>query len=280
MNNYNLNGFVKQRGITLIELMTGLLIGLLVVAAALSSVIFTRSAQVTQSDSARIHQQASYVIRTIGLQLRQAGAVEMVNAADGKVTFDTRYTGVNDAQDVIVSGTDGGGTNPDVLNVSAQDQRSTSVPGFPAGTSTVRDCLGNAPDAALIGIRLQNSFSVNVAQQSLMCTGANTATGPQAIAAGVEDFQVRYGVATPGFTDLDQQLQYVATPPSFVSSSASSFRAVQICIRLVGDRAQTTTGTGNAVVGCNGEVVPTDGRIRRVFTSTYFLRNAVRVGQF
>ena len=91
---------------------------------------------------------------------------------------------------------------------------------------------------------------------------------------------MRYGVATPGLTDLDQQLQYVATPPSFVSSSASSIRAVQICIRLVGDRAQTTTGTGNAVVGCNGEVVPTDGRIRRVFTSTYFLRNAVRVGQF
>ena len=109
MNKNHFKGVAKQRGISLIELMVGLLIGLFVVAAALSSVIFTRSAQVTQSDSARLQQQASAVIRIIGLQLKQAGAVEMVNAADGKVMFDTRFTGFNDVQDVIVSGADGGG---------------------------------------------------------------------------------------------------------------------------------------------------------------------------
>ena len=279
MNEHQLNGYVKQRGISLLEILVGLLIGLLVVAAAVGSVVFTRSAQVTQSDSARLQQQASGVIRLIGLQLKQAGAVEMVNAANGKVTFDTRFTGFNGVQDVLVSGIDGGGTNPDTLNISAQDQQSNSVPGFPGGTSTVRDCLGNVPDAALIGIRMQNSFSVNVAQQSLMCTGANAGATAQAVAIGVEDFQVRYAVATPGPTN-NQQLQYQSAPASFINSDTSSIRAVQICLRLVGDRAQTSTGTGNTVVGCDGAIVPADGKIRRVFTNTYFLRNAVRIGQF
>ena len=257
----------QQRGISLIDLLIGLFIGLLVVTAAISSVVFTRSAQVTQSDSARLQQQASLVMRLIGLQLKQAGAVEIRNSLDGAVIFDNQFTGVNGVQDVIVSGTDGGGTAPDTLNVSAQDQQGVVIVGQPV-TSTVRDCLGNAAD--LVGVRMQNTFAVNLPQNSLICTGSNAASGPQAIAVNVENFQVRYGLAT--FVGLQQQIQYVDTVPDFATAF---IRSVQVCLVLRGEQTKNAGG-GTVVTGCNNNAIPADGRIRRVFTNTFYLRNSAR----
>ena len=259
----------QQQGLTMIDLLIGLFIGLLVVTAAIASVVFTRTAQTSQSDNARLQQQASLVMRLIGFQLKQAGAVEMVDFKDsgvntGLVTYDTRYTGFGGVQNVNVSGVDGGGNAPDTLNVSAQDQQGTVNA---AVTSTVRDCLGNAAD--LVGVRMENTFSVNVGQNSLMCTGSNAASGAQAIAVGVENFQVRYGVATGGSGNA-QQIQYLSTVPSF---NTATIRSVQVCLVLRGEQTNNSGG-GSVVTDCNNNVIAADGRIRRVFTNTFYLRNS------
>ena len=66
-----------QRGVTLIELMVGLVVGLLVVAAAMGTMMVSRGISGTVSDASNIQQQAAYAMRTIGLQLRQAGSLRL-----------------------------------------------------------------------------------------------------------------------------------------------------------------------------------------------------------
>ena len=64
-----------QAGLTLIELMIGLAVGLLVVAVATVSLLGSRSVTGAVSDISGIQQQAAYVMRTFGTQLRQAGSL-------------------------------------------------------------------------------------------------------------------------------------------------------------------------------------------------------------
>ena len=75
-----------QAGLTLIELMIGLAVGLLVVAVATVSLLGSRSVTGAVSDISGIQQQAAYVMRTFGTQLRQAGSLylDLGLDADGK----------------------------------------------------------------------------------------------------------------------------------------------------------------------------------------------------
>ena len=57
-----------QAGLTLIELMIGLAVGLLVVAVATVSLLGSRSVTGAVSDISGIQQQAAYVMRTFGTQ--------------------------------------------------------------------------------------------------------------------------------------------------------------------------------------------------------------------
>jgi type IV pilus assembly protein PilW len=66
-----------QRGVTLIELLVGIAIGLLVVAVAMGALMVSRGVSGTVSDASSIQQQAAFAMRTIGLQLRQAGSLRL-----------------------------------------------------------------------------------------------------------------------------------------------------------------------------------------------------------
>jgi len=78
-----------QLGVTLIEMMVGISIGLLVVAAAMGALMVSRSISGTVSDASAIQQQAGYAMRVIGNQLRQAGSLYLnpnpTNAASENV---------------------------------------------------------------------------------------------------------------------------------------------------------------------------------------------------
>ena len=66
-----------QRGVTLIELMVGITIGLLTVAVAMGALMIARGIWGTVSDAGTIRQQAAYAMGVIGLQLRQAGSLRL-----------------------------------------------------------------------------------------------------------------------------------------------------------------------------------------------------------
>lgn len=270
----------SQRGISLIELLIGLTIGLLVVVAALGSLSFTQVTSTTVGDSARLQQKANTAFRVMGLQLRQTGGVELKQGpGGGPVIYDrsdgvTGFNGWNGANpDIAITGLDGGGAAPDTLRLSYQDN----------GTS--RDCLGNLATTTPL-VRVDNAFYVNAGR--LMCQGANGTI--QALIDGVEDFQVTYGQktvvlpavpaklmpaasaasATPATPETANFRQFTAaTPAIFTTTPVSMVQTVTICLQLRSDLA-TDVRVGS-VAGCSATVA-SDGFIRRVYRNTYTLR--------
>ena len=83
MNHHNFNppDRNKQSGVTLIELMVGIAIGLLTIAVAMGAIMVSRGVSGTISDATQIQQQASYAFRVIGQQLRQAASIKLNLAA-------------------------------------------------------------------------------------------------------------------------------------------------------------------------------------------------------
>ena len=57
--------------------MIGLTIGLIVIGVAMGALLISRGVSGTVSDASGIQQQASYAMRVIGTQLRQAGSLRL-----------------------------------------------------------------------------------------------------------------------------------------------------------------------------------------------------------
>lgn len=68
---------VSQKGVTLVELMVGIAIGLLVISVAVGALMVSRNISGTVSDATGIQQQAAYAMRVIGQQVRQAGSLRL-----------------------------------------------------------------------------------------------------------------------------------------------------------------------------------------------------------
>jgi type IV pilus assembly protein PilW len=232
--------------VTLIELMVGLTIGLIVAVAAVGSLVYTRVSSTTVGDSSRLYQDASTAFRIIGNQVRQGGARRIQEVGGSTVEFDPSYFGFGSATNtVVVDGTDAGGTATDTFRISRDIDP----------TIDARDCLGQQP----AGPNITNTFTVSGGE--LRCLGSAATPTTQAIAAGVEDMQVWYGVRTV------DNLQYLE------ASSVPSWDQVQVlmvCLRMAGD---STSNPATATTGCNGEAIANDGRIRRVFLRIFNIRN-------
>jgi type IV pilus assembly protein PilW len=264
------SGKHRQIGLSLVELMVGITIGLLVVLAAIGSLVATQVTSAVTGDSARLQQKADAVFRNLAFHLTQAGAIVLAPpsvAQPAVLVFNEGYTGFNPVttgapvgQIFSIHGVNGAANAPDTLRISYQDN------------GTVRDCLGNRPIPANVNIRLDNSFSVVGAD--LMCLGASAAAA-QSIADGVEDFQVTYGIQTfvagaaqYRFYRADEMLAFPLTP------NWTSIQAVSICLQLTGD----TLGNpqpGLVMIGCRGQNIASDGALRRVYQRTFALRNSM-----
>ena len=83
-------GASRQHGVTLIELMVGIAIGLLTIAVAMGALMVSRGVSGTVSDASSIQQQGAFAMRVIGLQLRQAGSLRL-NLNPGIVTAAEPY---------------------------------------------------------------------------------------------------------------------------------------------------------------------------------------------
>ena len=183
-----------QRGVTLLELMVGIVIGLLVVAVAMSALMVSRGISGTVSDASSIQQQAAYAMRVIGQQLRQAGSIRL-NLDPGLVVTESAYLApVAFESKAVASGTNlsfdpttdtlTGTATPVALTAG---YRRYAEPVFinTAVQSLSRNCLGS--DASNDEI-LRSTFTLD--GKELKCAG--NAAAAQAIVQNVANFQVRY----------------------------------------------------------------------------------------
>ncbi|OIQ91108.1 hypothetical protein GALL_270120 [mine drainage metagenome] len=239
---------LAQRGFSLIELMVGLTIGLLVVLAAIGSLVFTQATSTVVDDGARLQQKADMVFRNLGYHVSQAGAIELlaVSADPAMVAFSTTYNGFNNTSFSIH-----GLASPITLQVSYQ------------ANANSHDCLGNSPS----GANVDNAFYVT--GTDLMCLGASNAPA-QSIADGVEDFQVLYGVQTLVAGVQKYQFYDASTVLDW-----SNIQAVQVCLQLVGDSKGLPQPASLVMKGCQNQTLTNDGYLHRVYKRTFSIRNAL-----
>lgn len=246
---------VAQRGLTLVELMIALTIGLVLLLVIGSVYISSRQAFRVQEDNARIQEGGRFALEIIGRSLRQAG-----NA-------DIPFTGLK----VAFTGTAINGTNG---AAGVADTLTTQYDGV-IGDS---DCTGTSVIAA--NSIIQNHFNLDAANAELQCAGAIavaplTPAAPGAPPTGqpllenVEDLQILYGIDSDGDQSANQ---YVTTPPNW-----SQVVTARVCV-LIRSEKTGIVAAGN-YLNCNGAAVaiPADRRLRRAFTATFNLRNRVNI---
>jgi type IV pilus assembly protein PilW len=253
-----------QRGASLLELMVGLVIGLLVVLAATGSLVYTHVSSTTMVDATKLQQKADTAFRMIGFQALQAGAMELTPTVDpNTVVFSTAYTGFDPAATglpgsiVSVNGDNDTGVNRDILRLSYQNN------------ANVRDCLGQS--AANTVVSVDNTFTFDAAKSELSCQGS--AAGAQPLIDGVEDFQVTYGVRSVSPTGV-MTFQYFTAA---TITDWTNVQTVSVCLQLRGDtQGNPQPATAPAIVGClPPATVANDGRLRRVYNRTFSLRNTL-----
>lgn len=270
--NKKLTTKAKQRGASLMELMVGITIGLLVVLAAIGSLVYTRVSSTTLTDATRLQQKADAAFRLINFQTLQAGSLELSPTVEpSTVVFSTAYTGFNPVSTLLatnvvsVHGVNGNGTTTqDMLRISYQDD------------GIVRDCLGQTTGAATQGIRVDNQFTYVPATGGggdVTCTGAAAGATAQSILDGVEDFQVTYGIRTVTNAGVEN-FQYLTAN---AVTDWTNIQTVNVCIMIRGDTRANPRPGFVAIASCpNSTVADTnDGFLRRVYSRTFSLRNAL-----
>lgn len=285
---------IRQRGMTLVELMVGIAIGLIVVAVALGALMASRGISGTVSEATSLQQQASYAFRVIGQQIRQAGSLELslspsiapaastTNAAMTPVAFDPPDPTGTRPPFSRASSTLVADTTPS-FTVGYQNYTETVTPPPPASTpvasSLLRDCLGQNPALVASGSVdttpvLRSKFQRNTSTNELVCLGAGGTSQP--IIGNVTDMQVRYVQQAPKTTNL----QYLAAS-GVVANAASgagtwaNVYAIEVCLELTGSEPTPTPDA--TYTNCNGASTSYGDRLKMVFRNVYHIRSQGQV---
>ncbi|MCE1251364.1 MAG: PilW family protein [Comamonadaceae bacterium] len=270
----------RQRGLSLIEVLVGLSIGLIVIAAATSALMVSRGISGTVSDVSSLQQQAAYAFRVMGQQLRQAGSLYLNPNPTGK--FDPTDPQVEVAFETKADAT-GSGNSFDPSKDTLSNNTSTGAvtigyrryldPVFTASSpqSLARNCVGGPADSSL-DQRMESTFRLNGSE--LQCGGNGTAAQP--IVQNVAQFQVRYllqDTTAPG----DTKIQYVTT---VAAGQWGRVQGVEVCLVLYGSETMANMPAGSSYTDCTGQstdMTTLSGdrakRLHMAFRSVYQLRS-------
>ncbi|NMM87803.1 prepilin-type N-terminal cleavage/methylation domain-containing protein [Rhodococcus sp. SRB_17] len=278
---------LRQRGVTLIELMVGLAIGLLVVAVAMGALMVSRGISGTVSDASGIQQQGAYILRVIGQQLRQAGSLylnpdpaggagtDVLGAVVFEIKADAHGGGNSfEQQDTLAGGDDTvtTGFRRYQDSVFFADNATNSV----IGTDFLaRNCVG-APGNTKTDERVESVFTF--ANGNLRCGGNGAAAQP--IAQNVAQFQVTYLVQTTDATGPKVQYRKGSDmPPAAADPAWRRVQGVQICLVLYGSEP-IDMPAGSSYTDCQGDSVdmttltgPRKNRMHLLFHNTFQLRS-------
>lgn len=281
-----------QRGVTLIELMVGITIGLLTIAVAMGALMVSRGISGTVSDASNIQQQAAYAIRVIGLQLRQAGSLRLnldpgTSAAESSyliaAAFETDYKDAGDESTFsIKDNTLKGKKDPsDGEYALSVGYRNYKEPVFidAAEQSLQRNCLGeNGSNALVLSEFVLYAPTNEPNKRELRCNGNGQA---QPIIDHVANFQVRYllqdNTSTPGNSTIK------SVDASNVTIWAQ-VQAIEVCLVLYGNEA-IDMPAGSTYTDCDGTAVNmttlTGARSKRMhvaFRNIFQLRSQGLIG--
>lgn len=270
----------RPRGLCLIELLTGLFLGLLVMGVALGALMASRQVSSAVGDASQLQQQAAHVMRVMGRQIRQAGSLRLAGhqaqTADPHfatpVAFEAGNRDFDPAMNTI-QGLDRPGRGEYKLTVGYSNY-TQQLHSAATDISLQRNCLGQTHSSGLI----QSRFVLDSRNHILRCLG-NPAAGAQPLARNVANFQVRYLIQPSGGA---ARIQYVNA--AAVGKDWARVTGVEVCLVLFGTEAANlpagasytdcADNEGNtATVDIATLPPPRSGRMHRVFRSVYQLRS-------
>lgn len=286
-----------QRGLSLVDLMMGLSLGLVCLLAASALMVSNLQLSRTKSDNALLHEQTAMAVAALSHQFKQAGFGEINREKGYKYENPTNLS----AGVPPVRGCDTGFANPDAADFACAGGETlpTSWPAFSlaqvladtvdASLGQGVDCLGQpVPTQPATGLReVVNHYYVQNNQLFCRATVPDLGNAPagypypgRAVLSGVVALRLRYG----------QDAQDAHPSGSWTrSGNAASIQAagfdgvtawrrvswVQLCVVVQSQSA----GVSNAPMqyaDCDGQLVTApDLRIYRVFTERVALRNAL-----
>ena len=280
----------RQSGVTLIELMVGLAIGLLVVAVAMGALMVSRGISGTVSDASGIQQQGAYILRVLSQQMRQTGSLYLNpdpvggNSTDvlSPVAFEIKADAVGSGNSFVQEESlSGAGTTVTTAfrryqdNVFLADNATSTT----IGTDFLaRNCVG-APGNSSTDQRVESIFTFDSTKNELQCGGNGTAAQP--IAQNVAQFQVTYMVQA---TDAAGNTTVQYTKGSDMPAAATDptwrrVQGVQVCLVLYGSEP-VDMPAGSSYTDCAGTSVnmttltgERKNRMHLLFRNTYQLRS-------
>jgi type IV pilus assembly protein PilW len=268
----------RESGLTLVEIMISLVLGLIVLLAIGSVYIGSRQTYRVQEDNARTQEAGKYALEVISRSFRQAGADAEMTSLSSDVTRECVAPAC-----IAVDANGAAGATDTIRNQFYAGREELN--GAFWGT---RDCIGGfvatGTPPGLPASIVTNIFDV-AADPASAATGvglrcSDAAGNSEILVSNLEDLQVIYGIDTN--IPMDQAAdRYVATPGNWAqvvtarvcvliqSANNGLTTAPQRYLNCAGALGVDTTATGFTTAAAG------DLRLHRSFVATYNLRNRV-----
>ena len=239
----------SQRGYTLPELLIGMALSLVVIAAATSAYGTSKKTWSAMAAADAVHANARVALNNIHEQVHMAGAAYLkANNSNGNFTVEISLN--EDAGQAALAGVNG---NKSVESLTLGHRHALDA----------MDCQGNTGSTHTT---VRNDYKLNT-NKELSCKDLNlTNSTYQALAEGVEDFQLRYAEANPSTQTLQWKTANQVTDMRQVL-------AIEVCLRVASINTVHNTKSNSHLKGCQDEVLLSDGRVRRTFKRVVALRN-------
>jgi type IV pilus assembly protein PilW len=239
-----------QLGFTLAELLIGMALSLLVIAAATAAYGTSKQTWNAMAAADAIHANARVALRNIREQSLTAGAVYLKATINSEGRFSVEVSSNEDLGQAALAGVDG-----------SKYVESLTLGHWHALNAI--DCQGNASSTHSTVL---NHYKLNT-NKELTCKDLNLNNSTfQALAEGVEDFQLRFAEAYP----LAQTVQWKTANQV---NTMSQVIAIEVCLVIASSLTTNHTQSRVSQKGCQGEALATDGRVRRTFKRVMALRN-------
>jgi type IV pilus assembly protein PilW len=247
-----------QQGYTLPELLMGMALSLLVIAAATAAYSTSKQTWNAMAAADAVHANARVALRNIREQANLAGASLLTvssHSASNQANADTSDFNVEISPSEDVGQTALAGVN------GTKYIESLTLGHWHALDGT--DCQGNTGSTHT---SVRNDYKLNT-NKELSCKDLNlTNSTYQALAEGVEDFQLRYAEA-------NYNTQTIQWKTANQVTDMSQVLAIEVCLRVTSINTVHNTKPNTNIKGCQDEALPSDGRVRRTFKRVMALRN-------
>jgi len=262
---------VAERGMSLVELLVAMVVGLLMMAYIAQVLISANSAYALQEELARIQERGRFAAQFVAQGVRRADNWGCGGTKD-KVT-DTAYAG-NLGTEEAITADDANDYDPAAATASPDPPAADRIVirGIDPGASFSCDVAKVGVTVSGSGFVEETVFTVEDAdgdgEPGLYRQVTNSATTKNELVRGIENLQARFGEDTDG----DGSVNYYV--PAANVSNWSDVLSVRVAI-VARTRSDLISSPGSySLFGT--QYNPADERGRRVFTTTIGLRNRLQ----